>query len=129
MAKRKKRTITRSRTKTRPSFRRKSSNTSGNADLMKVIAGAAIYGGVREKVSNLIAPLTAKIPLGTIADEVVLGTIHYFGAKKVSNPMLKSIFRAGLIVESARIGEAIADGTALNSMKPTTTNNNGSGIF
>jgi len=128
MVKRRMKTITRFRTKTRPSFRRKSTSNSGNADLMKVIAGAAIYGGVREKVSNMIAPITSKIPLGTIADEVVLGTIHYFGAKKVSNPMLKSIFRAGLIVESARVGEAIANGTALQSNNSTAQVNN-SNIF
>lgn len=118
MAKRRRaktRTVYKTRTViARPSYTRRKRSGSNSNDMTKTILGAMVYGGVRQKASDLLAPVTAKVPLGSIADEVVLGAIHYFGAKKVSNPMLKSIFHAGLIVESARVGEAVADGSIMN---------------
>lgn len=82
----------------------------------QLILPAGVYGAVREKVSNVLTPVTSKIPLGSIADEVVLGTIHYFGAKKFKNKMAKDFFRAGLCVEAARIGEAVVDGSAFSAL-------------
>jgi len=80
-----------------------------NASLMTAIGGAMIYGALREKASNALAPLTNKIPLGNIADEVVLGVASYFLAKKGSG-LVREIGKAGLVIESARIGEAIVNG-------------------
>lgn len=125
MAKRRRaktKTITRY-VKSKPAKRRKSYS---KENLTKMMIGSAIYGGVRQKASNMLAPITSKVPLGVISDELVLGTIHYFAAKKVRNPMLKSIFKAGLIVESARVGEAIADGS-LGSFGATS--NGGQNVF
>ena len=108
-------------TSSRPAKRRRSSRNSGSNDLTKMMLGGAIYGGVRQKVSNLLMPVTSKVPFGNISDELVLGVIHYYGAKKVKNPLLKSVFRAGLIIESARVGEAVADGSIMGNNIPKIT--------
>lgn len=68
-----------------------------------------IYGGLREKISTAIAPLTSKIPLGSLADEVGLGILNYFIAKKTGG-MIRNIALKGLVIENARVGEAIVSG-------------------
>lgn len=82
--------------------------------LIMSMTGAVAYGGGRQYLSNLLSPLTQRIPLGDIADELTLFTINYFLAKgKI--PLLnklkvfRSIGKAGMLIESARIGEFIAD--------------------
>ena len=80
---------------------------------------AAFYGGVRGRISDAIAPFASKIPLGTIAEEAALATSAFFIAKKVKNKQVKNVARAALIIESARIGEAIADGSAFRGMAAT----------
>ena len=72
-----------------------------------VILPAGVYGGLRERLSKLLAPFTSKIPLGTIADEAALGTIGYLAAKGKlgNNKMIKQVGLAALTIESARIGE------------------------
>jgi hypothetical protein len=89
---------------------RKHSSAMSKGGVLWTIGGAMAYGAVREKLSNALAPVTSKIPLGNIADEVVLGGISYLAYTKISNPIVKKIAMGGLIVESARIGEAIANG-------------------
>lgn len=116
---RRKRTV-RARSFSRFTSRRAKRNYSSGENLTQTMIASAVYGGMREKVSNMLTPITSRIPLGTVADEVVLGAIHYFGAKKVKNPMLKSLFKAGLIVESARLGEAVVDGSMFRTSTATT---------
>jgi hypothetical protein len=76
------------------------------------ILGAMAYGAVREKAAVWIAPLTARIPLGNASDEVALGAsawiLNKFVGRKV--PLLKPVFKGAMIIESARIGELIANG-------------------
>ena len=71
---------------------------------MKLLIGSMIYGAAREKVSNLLTPVTQKIPLGEITDEAVLGVISYYAAKK-GKGVIKQIGTAGLAIEAARLGE------------------------
>lgn len=68
------------------------------------------YGAVRGKTSQLLAPITARVPFGGMSDEIVIATLAFYGKKKVKNPMLKNVLNAALIVESARIGEVLATG-------------------
>lgn len=82
----------------------------GNTGLLTQIAGAAIYGGVREKISNYAQPLTNSLPFGNISDEILLGGLAIVGKKYLKNPMANKIFDAALVIESARIGEAIIKG-------------------
>lgn len=74
--------------------------------------GAGLYGAMRGRVSTALLPLTAKMPLGGIADEAaMMGAM--WAAKKFAGgkiPMLGDIAKAGMIIESARIGEAVATG-------------------
>ena len=74
-----------------------------------------IYGGLRARMSNALIPLTSKIPLGTISDEIGLGLANYFIAKNTSG-LIKNIALKGLVIENSRLGEAIAtNGTGLLS--------------
>jgi len=85
---------------------------------------AMIYGGLRAKVSNAISPFTSKIPLGDIADEVGMGLMNWMIAKKTSG-MIKNIALKGLVIENARVGEAIAtQGMGILSGAGTTTGQN-----
>jgi len=103
------RTVYRTAKKTR----RKKSYGGGvsNKELMGMTAAAVGYGFLRGKLSSAITPLTSKIPLGNITDEVVLGMAGYFLAKKSKNKMLKNVGKAALLIEGASIGVAIAEGS------------------
>jgi hypothetical protein len=84
------------------------------------LASAALYGAGREKISTLIAPVTSKIPLGTIADEVVLLVAGQQVAKRTSG-MVSDLGKAAAIVEASRIGVAIADGSAFSTSNSPST--------
>lgn len=107
--------VRRARAKTRtvykraPVRRRKKSGLSGEMGLM---LGAGLYGAVRSKMSNFIAPYTTWIPGGAVADEVGMLLANYGVKKMVGNkvPMLKDVLKAGKTIEYARIGETIAMG-------------------
>lgn len=98
----------RTRTVYKQAKRRSKSHSSMTSDLM-LIGSAMVYGGVREKLSNALEPVTKAVPLGNVADEVVLGVAGYFAYKKGSG-IVKELGKAALIIESARLGEAIING-------------------
>lgn len=83
--------------------RRSKGSSSGSSPFMMMLGGAA-YGAGRAYASNLIAPLTAKVPFGNLADNVVLGGISYFAYKK-GKGLVKELGRSGLIIESALAGQ------------------------
>jgi len=93
--------------------RRRSGSSSGSSK--GLLLGAVAYGAFREKISNMLTPITARIPLGNITDEVALGVLAYYGQKKLSNPMLKNVCKAALTIEAARIGEALISGSMFNT--------------
>ena len=70
---------------------------------------AMVYGGARGYLSNLLAPFVSKIPLGNVADEVAFGALNYFVAKNTSG-FIKNVALKGLVIENARLGEAVATG-------------------
>ena len=70
---------------------------------------ALLYGAVRGYASNALAPLTSKIPLGGISDEVGMGILNYFLAKNTSG-MIKKIATKGLIIENAMLGAGLISG-------------------
>lgn len=80
---------------------------SSDSNPMQLIIPALAYGATRGYLSNMAAPLTSKIPLGTYADEAVFGTLGYFMAKK-GKGMVKSAGKAILIVEAASLGNQLA---------------------
>lgn len=79
-----------------------------------VLIGGGAYGAVRSKVSDLLAPVTSRIPLGSIADEVGMFALAYLAHKK-GGKMLKNVAMAGMAVEAARMGEALISGSAFSS--------------
>lgn len=92
----------------------KKSRSKGSRQMLGLgkYVGAAIYGGVREKLSDALVPVTSKIPLGNLSDEAgMIGVL--FLAKKFAGgkvPLVKDIADAGLLIESARVGATIASG-------------------
>lgn len=100
------------RRKSRRSFRRMSS---GGLKPMQVLIGGGIYGAVRSKLSNLLAPITSKVPLGTIGDEAVLFVAAQQLGKRMRDKTIKSVASAAMAVEAARIGEAMIDGSAFGT--------------
>lgn len=92
------------------SFRRaRRSGSSSGANVMGIAIGGMAYGAGREYVSQKLAPLTAKIPAGELADEVGMGILSWAlatGKIPVINKysVTKDIGRAGLAIESARVG-------------------------
>jgi len=73
---------------------------------------AGLYGAVRARMSNFLAPYTAKIPAGVVSDEVgmvvALQLVKKFALKKAG--VLRDSATIGQAIEFARIGEAVATG-------------------
>lgn len=73
---------------------------------------AMLYGGVRSKTSNMLAPYTSRIPLGNVSDEVGMLAVTTLGKKFLFKKAgtFRDALTAGQTIELARIGEAIASG-------------------
>ncbi len=76
------------------------------------LIGAGAYGALRQRVSDQLAPITANIPAGNIADEVGMLGVNWIVGRFIGRrvPILRQITKAGMIIEAARIGEAVATG-------------------
>lgn len=93
------------------SFARKAAKRGGVGNSAALFqADAMLYGASREFISNKLAPISSKIPLGTLGDEIVMGGLCYVVAKKAGSGLLGNVARKGLVIENARVGEAIAQG-------------------
>lgn len=79
---------------------------------MQVFVGGGMYGAVRRYLDGLVKPITARVPLGSIADEAALFGLGYLAHKNMRDKTIKQVAMAGMAVEAARIGEAISDGSA-----------------
>lgn len=108
-----------------PRRRRSSSGSSLLGGMGKYVA-AGLYGAGRQKFAEWITPVTARIPGGSMADEIALFGAALAAKKFVGNkvPYVKDIAEAGMLIEAAAIGEALASG-ALSS----TTRNTGNGAM
>ena len=91
--------------------------------IIATVLSAGIYGSLRAKISNYLSQYTSKIPLGNISDEVGMGLLCILGKKFIGRrvPFTAKIFDAGLVIESARIGETIVAGNL--GLGSTATNN------
>ena len=98
----------RTRTRTRSFFKRRSSRSKG-LNLGTIILGGAIYGAGRQYLSKAISPLTSKIPMGNVADNIGLGVVSYFAATK-GKGIIKDIGKAGLTIEAAMGGQDLMAG-------------------
>jgi len=116
MAKRKRRSYAKVRR-----TRKRSSSMFG---LGGIAIGAIAYGAIRQKMSNALIPITAKVPLGSVADEATM-LISLILTKKFigrSVPLVSQICSAGQYIELSRIGEEIASGSINFGGSKQTTN-------
>lgn len=98
--------------KTMAKHRYHSKSRSNFLGVGSAMVGAVVYGAARQKLSDALAPVTSKIPLGNISDEVGMYLVLMIAKKYIGNkvPIVKDIASAGQYIELARIGEAIATG-------------------
>lgn len=75
-------------------------------------AAAALYGAGRAKMSNALMPVTSKIPLGAISDEVGMIVAAQLLKKMVFKKagIVKKALTMGQAIEFARLGEAAISG-------------------
>lgn len=97
--------------------RRKGSRrfTSAVSSPVGVLVSGGLYGASRAYLSNKLSPVLSKIPLGNIADEAGLFMLAWFANKKISNKMVKDVAKAAMVVEAARMGEAVVEGSVFPS--------------
>lgn len=76
-----------------------------------VLVAGGTYGALREKVSMLISPVTSKIPIaGNLSDEIGMFALSYVLNKNVRNKLIKDVSAAGMLIEAARMGDAVVSG-------------------
>lgn len=97
--------------KGKPVRRRRKSTSFMGVNLSKVGA-AMIYGALRSKSSNYLAPYTSKIPLGNVSDEVGMFGAAYLAKKFLFKKagIMRDALTIGQGIEMARVGEAIING-------------------
>jgi hypothetical protein len=84
-----------------------------SANLIQV--DAMLYGAVRAPISDFVAGVIPIPVIGNVGDELAMGLIDYLVAKNTSG-MLRDVAVKGLVVENARLGEAVAGMTGLTGM-------------
>lgn len=93
----------------------RSRRKSGAVATTATLVGAGVYGAARGALSNLLAPLTSRLPFGGVEDEVALLMLS-MAASKGNLPLIgkaklvKDIGKAGVVIEAARIGDALGGG-------------------
>ena len=87
-------------------FKRSAKRYGHSSNPLKVVIPAMAYGAGRGYLSNMLTPLTSKIPLGNYADEAVFGILGYLAAKK-GKGIIKDVGTAVLTVESASLGSQL----------------------
>lgn len=87
----------------------KKSSSSNGLDLMIDLGLPVVYGYGREFVNDKLEPITSKIPMGVLADEVVLGGLAYLGYKKLKNPKVKKAMKNILVIEAYNGGVTLKD--------------------
>lgn len=92
------------------------------------IVAPVLYGAVRSKISNYLAPYTSKIPAGAISDEVGMYLAAMLAKKFLfkQKGVLRDALSAGQNIELAMIGEAIASGQVnLGALGSSSTSDSG----
>jgi len=86
-----------------------------------IILGGGVYGALRNYISGAIAPITSKIPLGALADNIGMGIVSYLAYKKGSG-IVKNAGMIGLGIEAAMAADDLMKG-GLGGIAPTATGN------
>lgn len=91
---------------------------------------AAIYGALRSKTSNILAPYTSKIPLGNVSDEAGMLIATTLAKKYLFKRAgtMRDAMTAGQTIELARVGEAVVNGQlGINLFGMGSSNTSGNG--
>lgn len=91
-------------------FARRASRHAGvgkSANLIQM--DAMIYGGLRAPASNWIQSVLPIPVMGSVGDELAMGLLDYLVAKNTSG-MIRDVALKGLVIENARLGEAVVSG-------------------
>lgn len=108
--------------KKRYTRKKRSSRRTETFKPMAVLVSAGAYGALRSRISTLLSPVTSKIPLGNIGDEVgIFFLANYLKKQKTLKPFAK----AAMYIEAARIGEAVITGEAFGNMASGSASNGG----
>lgn len=119
--------VKRRKARARAYFGRKTrsrSRSSGSRAGWGGLLAAALYGAGRGFIAAKIEPLTSKIPLGSLSDNVGMIGVNWALNKYVGNkiPMIKQATSAGLMIEAAMIGAELAQkGFSATQDSATTT--------
>lgn len=77
---------------------------------VKTFASGAAYGYARPMLSNLVTPLSNKLPIGDAADNVACGIALMLVKKFIKMPLISKVADAGLAVEGAMLGQELKGG-------------------
>lgn len=99
----------RRKTTKRRSYKGSNSYNGSKIDYMYDGALPFAYGYVREDLSDRLAVVTNKIPLGVISDEVVLAGLSFIGHKKIKNAKVKKVLKNIFVIECSRGGQTVKD--------------------
>jgi len=106
--------VRRRRISSSPKRRVKGRSTKTNT--LKLVLSGAMYGVSRQYTSSLISPITNLLPMGNIADELVMIGVNHFVAKTRGVPQfVKNAAQVGIAIEGAMLGQALASGSAFVS--------------
>ena len=89
---------------------------------------AMLYGAVRAPISNFVAGVIPIPVIGNVGDELAMGLIDYLVAKNTSG-MLRDVAVKGLVVENARLGEAVATMTGLSGIGSAAGTSSGAFLY
>jgi hypothetical protein len=96
--------------KAKRSHKRSSSSMGG----LMPLAAAALYGAGRNKIANMVQPLTNKLPFGGLADNVAMLGVCWAAKKYVPVGIIKSAAEKGMFIEAAMIGAELAQGNVMS---------------
>lgn len=88
---------------------RRSRGHKSGMGVTSIVLGGGIYGALRTMISGAIKPLTDKLPLGNVADNVGMGVVSYLAYKKGSG-IVKNAGMIGLGIESAMAAQDLMAG-------------------
>lgn len=103
----------------RKRFRRSSKGLSVN----QILIGGAVYGFARNKISGWLRQ-TIGGNLGNVSDEILMGIVAYFAAKRGSG-IVRDAGKAGLAIEAARFASNFNLG---GNQTQTQTSNTSGGV-
>jgi hypothetical protein len=99
--------------------------SSSSSTPMKKMLFGVMYGAGRSYASQLITPITSRIPfLGNYADEAGMLALSYFAAKGTFGATFKEVGTAGLYIESALVGKDIVTGQFMSNLSLSGSSSN-----